>query len=49
VKFVADECYDAKLVSSLRSNGHEVVYVKEFRPGALDKEVLEKALLKREY
>ncbi|MCL0079971.1 DUF5615 family PIN-like protein [Dehalococcoidia bacterium] len=43
MKFVADECCDAGLVSLLRSDGHEVVYVKEFRPGALDKEVLEKA------
>jgi predicted nuclease of predicted toxin-antitoxin system len=43
VKFVADECCDAGLVSLLRSDGHDVVYIKEFEPGALDKEVLGKA------
>jgi len=43
MKFVADECCDAGLVSLLRSEGHDAAYVKEFRPGALDKEVLEKA------
>jgi len=43
MKFVADECCDAGLVSSLRSEGHDTIYVKEFGPGALDKEVLEKA------
>jgi len=43
MKFVADECCNAGLVSSLRSEGHDAIYIKEFRPGALDKEVLEKA------
>ncbi len=43
MRFLADECCDARLVSSLRSAGHDAIYMKEFRPGALDKEVLEKA------
>jgi predicted nuclease of predicted toxin-antitoxin system len=43
MKFVADECCDAGLISLLRSEGHDTIYIKEFRPGALDKEVLEKA------
>lgn len=43
MKFLADECCDAELVSLLRSEGHDVLYVMEFEPGALDKEVLEKA------
>ena len=43
MKFVADECCDAGLVSLLRSEGHDTIYIKEFGPGALDKEVLEKA------
>ena len=34
---------DAGLVSFLRSEGHDTVYMKESRPGAFDKEVLEKA------
>ena len=43
MKFVADECCDAGLISLLRAEGHDTIYIKEFRPGALDKEVLEKA------
>jgi len=43
VKFIADECCDAGLVSLLRSEGHDTVYIKEFSPGAVDKEVLDKA------
>lgn len=43
MKFVADECCDAGLISLLRSEGHDTIYIKESRPGALDKEVLEKA------
>ncbi len=43
MKFVVDECCDAGLVSLLRSEGHDVVYIKEFKPGAVDNEVLEKA------
>jgi len=43
VKFIADECCDAALVSLLRSEGYDTVYIREFRPGALDKDVLDKA------
>lgn len=43
MKFLADECCNAGLVSLLRSDGHDVLYVSEIKPGALDNEVLEKA------
>ena len=43
MKFLADECCDAELVSFLRSEGHDVLYIIEFKRGASDKEVLEKA------
>jgi len=45
VKFLVDECCDTELVSLLRSEGHDVVYIMEFQPGALDKDVLEKAFI----
>jgi len=44
MKFVADECCDAGLVSLLRSEGHDVAYVSELNAGASDKEVLGKSL-----
>jgi len=47
VKFLADECCDVELVSLLRSKGHDVLYVIEFKPGILDKEVLEKAFAEK--
>jgi predicted nuclease of predicted toxin-antitoxin system len=40
VKLVADECCDAVLVAGLRSDGHDVLYVKEAAPGADDGTVL---------
>ena len=43
MKFLADECCDAQVVSLLRSQRHDVLYVTEFKPGALDEEVLKKA------
>ena len=41
MKFLADECCDTELVTLLRSEGYDVLYVMEFKPGALDKKVLE--------
>jgi predicted nuclease of predicted toxin-antitoxin system len=43
VNFVADECCDAPLVSGLRSDGHDVLYVKEIAPGSDDETVLQTA------
>ncbi|MFH1702457.1 MAG: DUF5615 family PIN-like protein [Nitrospirota bacterium] len=47
MKFLADECCDTELVTLLRSEGHDVLYVMEFKPGALDKKVLEKAFAEK--
>lgn len=47
MKFLADECCDTELVSFLRSEGHDVLYVMEFKAGALDKEVLKKAFAEK--
>ena len=40
MKFLADECCDADLVSSLRAAGHDVTYVTEQNAGSSDDEVL---------
>jgi predicted nuclease of predicted toxin-antitoxin system len=40
LKFLADECCDTGLVASLRSDGHDVLYVIEKKPGIPDDEVL---------
>jgi predicted nuclease of predicted toxin-antitoxin system len=37
---LADECCDALLVNDLRSDGHDVLYIKEAAPGADDHAVL---------
>ena len=47
MKFLAEECCDAELESLLRSKRHDVLYVIEFKPGTLDKEVLEKAFAEK--
>ncbi|MCL4539225.1 MAG: DUF5615 family PIN-like protein [Bacteroidetes bacterium] len=39
MKFLVDECCDAELVSLMRFEGHDVLYVAEFRPGATDSDV----------
>jgi len=44
MKFFADECCDAELVARLRTEGYDVLYSMEFKPGALDNKVLCKAL-----
>ena len=38
--FLADECCNAGLVASLRDHGHDVLYIKEEKPGSNDDEVL---------
>lgn len=43
MNFVADECCDALLVSALRSEGHDVLYVREVGPGSDDDAVLQMA------
>lgn len=43
MKFLADECCDANMIASLRSDGHDVLYITEFCPGKEDDEVLSKA------
>ena len=40
MKFLADECCDAGLVTSLRGSVHDVLYVAEQKAGSPDDEVL---------
>ena len=40
MKFLADECCDTELVTSLRDDGHDVLYVLEKKAGVTDEEVL---------
>ena len=40
---LADESVDRKVVSRLRQDGHEVLYVAELEPGITDAAVLERA------
>jgi predicted nuclease of predicted toxin-antitoxin system len=44
VKILADECCDAILVSALRGDGHDVLYIKEIAPGSDDATVLAMAV-----
>jgi predicted nuclease of predicted toxin-antitoxin system len=43
MRFLADECCDAALVSALRHDGHDVLYVVETMRGADDDTILERA------
>ena len=43
MRWVADECVDAALVSQLRGGGHDLLYVAEIASGATDAEVLRRA------
>jgi hypothetical protein len=43
LKFLADECCDAGLVSTLRDSGYDVTYITEQCAGASDDEVLLRA------
>lgn len=47
MKLLADECCDAPLVSALRSDGHDVVYIQELAPGSNDQTVLQLALVEQ--
>lgn len=40
MKFLADECCEAEIVFLLRSEGHDVAYIPEVKPGATDSEIL---------
>lgn len=40
MKIVADECVDDEIVSRLRKDSHEVIYIAEVSPGILDEDVL---------
>ena len=31
MKFLADECCDADMIASLRADGHDVLYIMEFK------------------
>jgi predicted nuclease of predicted toxin-antitoxin system len=43
MRWLADECVDAGLVSRLRGAGHDVSYTAEMSSGASDKDVLRQA------
>jgi predicted nuclease of predicted toxin-antitoxin system len=43
LKFVADESVDFQIVSRLREEGHEVIYIAEAQSGASDNSVLNQA------
>ena len=43
MNLLAVECCDAQLVSALRGDGHDVVYLKETLPGSDDETVLQLA------
>jgi predicted nuclease of predicted toxin-antitoxin system len=45
LKFVADESVDFQIVSRLRTDGHEVLYIAETHSGASDDSVLAQANL----
>jgi predicted nuclease of predicted toxin-antitoxin system len=45
LKILADECCDAGLVNSLRSDGHDVLYILENKPGVSDDEVFRYAFI----
>jgi predicted nuclease of predicted toxin-antitoxin system len=43
VNLLADECCDDLLVTGLRGDGHDVLYIRECAPGADDQTVLQMA------
>jgi predicted nuclease of predicted toxin-antitoxin system len=47
LKFVADESVDYQIVSRLREDGHEVIYIAETQSGASDNSVLNQANLQQ--
>ena len=49
MKFLAHECCDAEIVSLLRSEGHDVAYIPEVKPGTTDSEILSLASEEKDY
>ena len=47
MKFVADESVDYQIITRLREDGHEVIYIAETQSGASDNAVLTKANLQQ--
>ncbi len=47
MKFFADECCDTGIVTSLRMEGHDVIYALEEEPGLQDDKVLQRAYVER--
>ncbi len=47
MRFVADESVDYQIVSRLREDGHEVIYIAETQSGASDNSVLTQANLQQ--
>ena len=45
MRFLADECFDARIVSALRTDGHQVTFVVEGLAGSKDDALLELAHL----
>ena len=45
MKFLLDECCDASLVAALREDGHDIFYVAEKMPSAIDEDVLQRAFV----
>jgi predicted nuclease of predicted toxin-antitoxin system len=43
MRFLADECCDTALVSALRDDGHDILYVLETMRGSRDTQILERA------
>jgi predicted nuclease of predicted toxin-antitoxin system len=43
VRWLADECVDAALVSRLRATGHDATYIAEIASGVTDSEALRRA------
>jgi predicted nuclease of predicted toxin-antitoxin system len=44
VRWFADECVDAAVVTHLRTMGHDVLYVAEIAPGLTDRDALSQAM-----
>lgn len=42
MRWLADECVDAGLVSRLHAGGHDVLYMAELETGAMDAQVLQR-------
>jgi len=47
VKFCVDECCNVELVQHLQSVGYNVLYIAQYKPGALDDEVLLQAFTEK--